>query len=95
MSATTKEKRARRIERRAIPEVVAAVHAGKLSMRLADELLYLPRARQRNELQRRLKSIEDRQRISGRVALEIRRYLDTHAKVDLLELDRRLKTVVA
>jgi hypothetical protein len=64
-------------------------------MRLADELLYLPRARQRAELQRRLKSIEDRERISAQVARELRQYLDTHPKVDLLELDRRLKAAVA
>src|SRR5207249_3512857 len=97
MSATTKEKRARRVERRAIPEVLAAVHAGKLSLRLADELLYLPRARQRAELRRRMKSIEDRERISARVALEIREYLDTHPpnKIDLLELGCQIRAAIA
>jgi hypothetical protein len=95
VSATTQEKRARRVERRAIPEIVEAVRVGKLSLRLADQMLYLPRARQRAELQRRLKAIEDRERISARVAAEIRQYLDTHPKVDLLELNQRLKAAIA
>jgi hypothetical protein len=95
VSATTKEKRERRVMRRALPEIVQAVRSGKLSLRLADQLLYLPRARQRAELQRRLKAIEDRERISARVAAEIREYLDTHPKVDLLELNRRLKAAIA
>jgi hypothetical protein len=95
MSATTKEKRERRVMARSIPEVLEAVQAGKLSLRLADQMLYLPRAKQRAELRRRLKAIEDRERISARVAGEIRQYLDTHTKVDLLELNRRLHGAVS
>lgn len=94
MSATTKEKRARRVERRAPPETLEAVQSGKLSMRLADQMLYMPRARQRKELYRRLKSIEDRERICSHVARELCEYMDTHAKIDLLELRQRLHAAV-
>jgi hypothetical protein len=95
MSATTKEKRARRVMSRSLPETIEAVQSGKLSMRLADQLLYLPPSKQRSELHHRLKAIEDRERIRARVAAEIRQYLDTHPKVDLLELNQRLKAAIA
>jgi hypothetical protein len=66
--------------RRTIPEVLEAVHVGKLSLRLADELLYFPRARQRAKLQRRLKAVEDREPDQSAGTAEIREYLDTHSK---------------
>jgi Asp-tRNA(Asn)/Glu-tRNA(Gln) amidotransferase B subunit len=95
MSATTQEKRARRVERRAIPEVVEAVRSGKLSIRLADQLLYLPKTEQKSELTRRLKAVEDRERISALVAQTIRQYLDTTSKVDLQELNERIREALA
>ena len=95
MSATTQEKRARRVERRAIPEVVEAVRSGKLSVRLADQLLYLPKAQQKAELTRRLKAVEDRKRISATVARTIREYLDTTLKVDLQELNKRIREALS
>jgi hypothetical protein len=94
MSATTKEKRERRVMRRSIPEVVAAVRSGKMSLRLADQMLCLPPAKQRAELQRRLKAIEDRERVGVRVTAEIRQYLDTHTKVDLMELGRQIRAAI-
>jgi len=76
MSATTKDKRERRVLRRSVPEVVEAIHAGKLSVRLADQLLYLPRAKQRTELQRRLHAQDEFERRSRVAAETIREYLD-------------------
>jgi Asp-tRNA(Asn)/Glu-tRNA(Gln) amidotransferase B subunit len=95
MSATTQQKRARRVERRAIPEIVEAVRSGKLSVRLADQLLYLPKAEQKAELERRLKAVADRERISALVAQTIREYLDTTLKVDLQELNERIRDAMA
>ena len=95
MSATTQQKRARRVERRAIPEIVEAVRSGKLSVRLADQLLYLPKAEQKAELTRRLKAVEDRERISATVARTIREYLDTTSKVDLQELNERIRSALS
>jgi hypothetical protein len=95
MSATTQEKRARRVERRASPEIVEAVRSGKLSVRLADQLLYLPKAEQKSELTRRLKAVADRERISALVAQTIREYLDTTLKVDLQELNERIRDALA
>jgi hypothetical protein len=97
MSATTQEKRARRVERRAIPEVVEAVRSGKLSVRLADQLLYLPKAQQKAELDRRLKAVEDRERISATVARTIREYLDCleGRKVDLGALNLRIREALS
>jgi hypothetical protein len=97
MSATTQEKRARRVERRAIPEVVEAVRSGKLSVRLADQLLYLPKAEQKAELTRRLKAVEDRERISATVARTIREYLDglEGRKVDLGTLNQRIREALS
>ena len=95
MSATTQAKRLRRVEHRAIPEIVAAVRSGKLSIRLADQLLYLPKAEQKAELTRRLKAAEDRERISATVARTIREYLDTTLKVDLQELNERIREALS
>lgn len=89
--STTTEKRARRVERRAIPEVVEAVHAGKLSVRLADELLYLPRARQRAELQRRLHAQDEAERRSRVVTETIRQYLDSNSTIDLEMLRSQIR----
>jgi hypothetical protein len=97
MSATTQEKRARRVERRAIPEVAEAVRSGKLSVRLADQLLYLPKAQQKAELERRLKAVEDRERLSATVARTIREYLDSlnGRRVDLVELGKIIREALA
>ena len=95
MSATTQQKRARRVERRAIPEVVEAVRSGKLSVRLADQLLYLPKAQQKSELDRRLTEIAERERKHAIVARTIREYLDTTLKVDLQELNERIRKALA
>jgi hypothetical protein len=94
MSATTQARRLRRVERRAIPEIVAAVHTGKLSLRLVDQVLYLPKAEQKAELHRRLNAIEDRERISAAVARTIREYLNTTSKVDLQELNERIRSAI-
>ncbi len=97
MSATTQAKRLRRVERRAIPEVIEAVHAGKLSVRMADQLLYLPRGKQKAELRSRLKAIEDRERISGTAAEAIRGYLNAldGNRPDLHQLAGIVRSVLA
>ena len=65
-----------------------AVHAGKLSVRLADQLLYLPIAEQKTELERRLSEARACETRNRAVAGVIRKYLDTlHGRQpDLLEL---------
>ena len=97
MSATTQAKRLRRVERRASPEIVAAVHAGKLSIRLADQLLYLPRKEQKAELRSRLKAIEDREWQSAITARTIREYLDQLGgkRVDLIELGSVIRAALS
>ena len=93
MSSTTKAKRLRRVEKRSLPEVLDAVHAGKLSPRVADQLLYLSPTRQRVELAKRLRTAEEREQLTHRVAEVIRNYLDHHQTVDLHALREELQTV--
>ena len=97
MSATTQVKRLRRVERRAIPEIVAAVHTGKLSVRLADQLLYLPKAQQKVELERRLALAQERETRNRLVAETVRSYLDTlnGQKVDLHQLGKIIQNALA
>ena len=72
-----KDKRARRIERRATPEVAAAYASGAISARRADTLLYLPVEKQKAELERRLSEARTREHKNRLVADTIRRYLDS------------------
>jgi hypothetical protein len=83
-------KRTRRIEKRCVPAVVAALHAGQISPRSADLFLRLSPAAQRRELARRLSESATRDARHQRVAGAIKSYLDGlgSSKVDLLELTR-------
>jgi hypothetical protein len=55
----------------------------------------LPKAQQKVELDRRLKAVEDRERIGATVARTIREYLDTTLKVDLQELNERIRQALS
>jgi hypothetical protein len=70
-------KRQRRIERRCIGPVVAALHAGQISSRSADVFLRLTRDEQAQELNRRLAEAHEREERHRLVAQTIRTYLDT------------------
>jgi hypothetical protein len=83
LSSTTKAKRIRRIERRAIPELVEAMRNGQISVRMADTLLYLPPQEQLAFLERRLQAAQQREQKSKAIASVIRSYLDAHKEVDL------------
>ena len=76
-------KRQRRIEKRCIGPVVAALHAGQISSRSADAFLRLTPEKQKVELERRLSEIAEREQKHATVARTIREYLDTTSKVDL------------
>jgi hypothetical protein len=91
MGSTTKAKRIRRIERRGTPELVEGMHSGQISVRMADTLLALPAEEQRTQLQRRLAAARERQRRSQLAAQTIRRYLDSAQRIDLSELQRRIR----
>ena len=80
--------RHRRIERRALPEVLEAYRAGQITARRADILLHLPEVEQAAELERRLVLARERERKHRLVAGVIREYLDGHnsRRVDLGEL---------
>jgi hypothetical protein len=86
LSSTTKAKRIRRIKRRAIPELVEAMHKRQISVRVADTLLYLPPQEQLAQLERRLRFAQQRENKSKAIAQTIRTYLDDHQQVDLEEL---------
>jgi uncharacterized tellurite resistance protein B-like protein len=94
-SAATK--RARRIERRCIAPVVAALHAGEISPRSADVFLRLTPEKQRVELERRLAEIAERERKHQTVTKVIREYLDGLGvrKVDLIELGKIIRETLA
>ena len=94
---TAKDKRDRRIRRRALPEVTEAYHSGAISARRADTLLYLSPARQRIELARILSAAAQRQNVSRLVADTIRGYLDNlgDRRLDLNELNRTLKEALS
>jgi hypothetical protein len=83
LSSTTKAKRIRRIERRAIPELVEAMRNGQISVRMADTLLYLPPQEQLSFLERRFQAAQQREQKSKAIASVIRSYLDAHKEVDL------------
>jgi hypothetical protein len=72
----TTTKRHRRIERRAIPAVLEAYRAGKISAKRADLLLYLPPTEQAAELERRLSDAREREAKHRRAAATLRGYLD-------------------
>jgi hypothetical protein len=95
MSATTKEKRERRVMRRSIPEVVAAISSGKLSIRLGDDLLRLSRPKQKVALEHRLRAQDEAERRSRVAAETIRQYLDSCDNVNLEDLRRRIRAAIA
>jgi hypothetical protein len=88
-------KRQRRIEKRCIGPVVAALHAGQISPRSADVFLRLTPEKQKVELERRLAEIAERERKHATVAQTIRQYLDTTSKVDLQELNERIREALS
>ena len=94
LSAT---RRARRIERRCIPAVTAALRAGQISSRSADAFLRLTPAEQQAELVRRLSAAHEREEKNRVVAGVIRQYLDHigKRKVDLIELSKLIKNVLS
>lgn len=81
-------RRARRIERRCIPAVAVALHAGQISPRSADAFLRLTPAEQQGELTRRLSEAHERETQHRLVAEAIRGYLDglNGRQVDLHQL---------
>jgi hypothetical protein len=81
-------RRARRIEKRCIPAVIEALHAGRISARSADAFLRLNPDQQAVELERRLNEAHERERRHRLVADAIKSYLDGlgERKVDLIEL---------
>jgi hypothetical protein len=91
MSSTTKAKRISRIERRGTPQLVEAMRTGKISVRTADSLFYLPAEEQRMQLQRRLQAAEQREHGSQTAARVIRDYLSCTKRVDLGELQRKIR----
>jgi hypothetical protein len=88
MPGYTKLQRVSRIKRRAIPAVVAAFEAGKISAKRADLLLYLSKDEQAVELERRLALAHDVERKHRLVASVIKTYLDNlnGRSVDLHQL---------
>jgi hypothetical protein len=95
LSSTTKAKRIRRIERRAIPELVEAMRNGRISVRMADTLLLLPAEAQLAQLQRRLNEAAQRECKSQLAARTIRQYLNGHQKVDLEALRSLIQAALA
>jgi hypothetical protein len=81
-------KRQRRIERRCIGPVVAALHAGRISSRSADVFLRLAPDEQARELERRLSEAKACEHKNRLVADTIRTYLDNldGRQVDLHQL---------
>jgi hypothetical protein len=64
---------------------------GLISIRLADTLLYLPPEEQLLQLKRRLAAAEEWERRSQLAAQTIRRYLDSAERIDLGELQCRIR----
>jgi hypothetical protein len=95
LSSTTKDKRIRRVERRAIPEVAEAMRNGQISVRLADTLLCLSPREQRAQLDRRLRLAQERERKSNAIAGVIRGYLDAHKEIDLEALRSLIQAALA
>jgi hypothetical protein len=92
---TSQAKRTKRIERRCIAPVVAALRAGQISPRSADAFLRLTPQEQKVELERRLAEIAERERKHATVARTVREYLDTTTKVDLQELNERIREALS
>jgi hypothetical protein len=90
-------KRLRRVERRSLPEALAAYHAGQLSARTLDSMLYMPREQQQAELTRRLSEARQREENHRTVATAIKQYVDDlgERKVDLIELSKIIKKALA
>jgi hypothetical protein len=84
---TSQAKRRRRIERRSIAPVVAALHSGQISPRAADVFLRLTPKKQAVELERRLSEANERERKNRLVADAIRTW---RSAVDLVELGHRI-----
>jgi hypothetical protein len=97
MASPGQLKRLRRVERRSLPEALAAYHAGQLSARTLDSMLYLPREQQQAELTRRLSEARQREERHRTVATAIKQYLDGlgNQKVDLVELSKIIKKALA
>ena len=76
-------------------ELVAAMRAGQVSVRTADSLFYLPLEEQRAQLERRLQAAEQRERRSKAVAATIHSYLDSGQRIDLGELQGRIRSALA
>ena len=93
----TTTKRHRRIERRCIPAVVEALHAGQIGARSADVFLQLTPSKQRAELTRRLNEARQRGARHRLVSDAIRSYLDglNGQHVDLVELSKIIKKALA
>lgn len=96
-TTTATTKRQRRIEKRCIAPVVAALHAGQISARSADVFLRLAPDEQSEELNRRLAEAHEREARHRTVADAIRGYLDglDGKRVDLVELARTIKDLAA
>jgi hypothetical protein len=94
---TQRDKRQKRVERRGLPETVQAYRQGLISLRKADQLLYLSPAKQRMELARILSAAAQRQNASKLIAETIRGYLDNlgDRRLDLNELNRTLKEALS
>jgi hypothetical protein len=94
---TSQVKRQRRIERRCIPAVAVALHAGQISPRTADAFLRLTPEEQAQELSRRLSEAHERETQHRLVAEAIRTYLDSlnGQHVDLVELSQIIKKALA
>jgi hypothetical protein len=86
-------KRIRRVERRSLPEALAAYHGGLISVRTLDLMLYWPPERQRTELERRLSDARERERKHRLVAETIRDYLNKlgERRVDLDALSKTIR----
>ena len=72
------KKRISRISRRAIPSVREAYENGLISAHKADDLLYLPKRRQAEELAAILAERESRERTAHLAAATINEYLASH-----------------
>jgi predicted HTH domain antitoxin len=88
-----RDKRQKRIEKRAAPETVQAYRQGLISLRKADQLLYLSPARQRTELERRLSEARERENRNRLVAQTIGTYLRDlgDKRVDLARLSQIIR----
>jgi hypothetical protein len=87
-------KRLRRLEKRASPEIKAALASGKISPRFADSLLYVPLQEQVARLNGHLAAKEDRERRSQIAAQVIKEHLSAGRR-DLLALKKDLLLALA